>query len=335
MTFTGVISIKKILITGGAGFVGRHFTEYFLNNEDEVHVVDNIAKFTGGIDPKDSWDLFNPRDYRNFHFHKIDCRDWFLANQKTYFDYVLHLAAMVGGREMIENHPISVADDLSIDSFFWQWATKSKPNKIVCFSSSACYPVELQRYNNYQLLKEDMITFENNIKMPDLTYGWSKLTCEYLAKIAHEKYDLKSVVYRPFSGYGFDQDSSYPFPSICKRVLSNKGAKIVNVWGSGDQMRDFIHIDDCVRGVVTTMDKIDNADAINLSTGVLTSFKDFAKKAANIVGYDPKIEGSAKKPEGVFARGGDVTKQLKMGFKFDKAFDQGIIEALDFFEKKI
>ena len=90
---------------------------------------------------------------KGFHFHKIDCRDWFLANQKTYFDYVLHLAAMVGGREMIENHPISVADDLSIDSFFWQWATKSKPNKIVCFSSSACYPVELQRYNNRTIYK--------------------------------------------------------------------------------------------------------------------------------------------------------------------------------------
>jgi len=68
------------------------------------------------------------------------------------------------------------------------------------------------------LLKEDMISFEGDIGMPDMTYGWAKLTNEYLAQLAYQKHGLKSVCYRPFSGYGEDQDDAYPFPSICRRV---------------------------------------------------------------------------------------------------------------------
>ena len=132
---------------------------------------------------------------------------------------------MVGGRMMIEKNPIAVSDDLSIDSHFWQWAVKSKPKKILTFSSSACYPVIFQKKENYKLLSEDLVRFDQSIGVPDLTYGWAKLTSEYLGKIAYENYGIKSVVYRPFSGYGKDQDLSYPFPSICKRIMNNKNSK--------------------------------------------------------------------------------------------------------------
>jgi GDP-L-fucose synthase len=122
------------------------------------------------------------------------------------------------------------------------------------------------------------------------------------------------VTYRPFSGYGEDQDDAYPFPSICKRVLEHRGADRLDVWGTGAQMRDFIYIDDCIEGVLSTMDKIDDGGAINLSTGIFTSFAQFAKLAANLAGYDPVIRGMSTRPEGVFARGGDTQKQASLGF---------------------
>ncbi len=98
----------------------------------------------------------------------------------------------------------------------------AKPAKTLCFSSSAAYPIKYQREGDYVLLREDMIGFDDDIGMPDMSYGWAKLTCEYLARLAYEKHGLKSVCYRPFSGYGEDQDDSYPFPSICKRALANQ-----------------------------------------------------------------------------------------------------------------
>ena len=324
--------MKKILITGGAGFVGRYFTKYFLDQKYEVHVVDNIAQYTGGREPS-NWPLFMPQDYKNFIFYQQDCRDWFISNLKDDFDYVLHLAAMVGGRMMIEKNPIAVGDDLSIDSHFWQWAVKSKPKKILTFSSSACYPVIFQKKENYKLLSEDLVSFDQPIGVPDLTYGWAKLTSEYLGKIAYENYGIKSVVYRPFSGYGKDQDFSYPFPSICKRILSDKGSKKIQVWGTGDQMRDFIHIEDCINGVVSTMDKIDDGSPINLSTGKLTSFKEFVKIGCNILGFETEVVGTSDKPEGVFARGGDTKLQHDLGFFTEMNLKSGIKEAFTFFEK--
>jgi len=324
--------VRKILITGGAGFVGRRFCKRYLDAGDQVLCVDPVARDTGGIHPGEGWPLFNPRDYDNFEFFHQDCRDWFKKHSDDDFDYVFHLAAMVGGRAMIENRPLAVADDLSIDAEYWQWAEKTRPAKTLCFSSSAAYPIRKQTEEDYELLTEDMIRFDGDIGMPDMSYGWAKLTCEYLARLAHEKHGLKSVCYRPFSGYGEDQDDTYPFPSICKRAIAHKGQPTLTVWGTGEQMRDFIYIDDCVDGVLATMDKIDDGDALNLSTGIYTSFKQFARIAAEECGYEPEVIGLSDKPTGVFARGGDTAKQLAYGFNHKVAFREGIRMALGHYQ---
>jgi GDP-L-fucose synthase len=326
--------MRKVLVTGAGGFVGRHMVKRLLDAEDEVHAVDCVAKHTGGIDPACGWPLFDPREYPHFHFYKEDCRSWFRRVKDSDFDYVFHLAAMVGGRMMIENNPLAVADDLSIDAEYWGWAKEARPKKTACFSSSAAYPIKLQRREGYVLLKEEMISFDSDIGMPDMSYGWAKLTCEYLAQLAYEKHGLKSICYRPFSGYGEDQDDAYPFPSICKRVLAERGAETLHVWGDGTQMRDFIHIEDCVDGVMATIDKIDDGGAVNLSTGILTSFIDFAKLAAGLAGYHPEVKGLSDKPAGVFARGGDITKQKQLGFEYKIDFKSGIERALKYYSDR-
>lgn len=324
--------MRKILITGGAGFVGRHFCRRFLEQGDQVLCVDNVAEHTGGIDPATGWPLFDPRDYETFRFRREDCRTLFERVKDDDFDYVLHLAAMVGGRMMIEHNPLAVADDLAIDAMYWQWAKETRPKKTLYFSSSAAYPIKFQTKNNYVLLSEDMIDFGTDIGMPDMTYGWAKLTGEYLGRLAYEKHGLHSVVYRPFSGYGEDQDDNYPFPAICKRVLKHRGENRLVVWGSGDQMRDFIHIEDCVDGVLQTMDTIDDGDAVNLSTGILTSFKQLLGEiAAGALGFSPEVVGMSDKPEGVFARGGCTKKQRRLGFTPKIELRDGVKRALDFF----
>ena len=324
--------MSKVLVTGGCGFVGRHLIQRLLIENNEVHCVDPLASLSGAIQPKD-WPLFNPLDYDNFHYYSEDCRNWFSRVKDSDFSYAFHLAAMVGGRKMIENNPLAIADDLSIDAAFWQWAVQTRPGKSIVFSSSAAYPIHLQRPDSYTLLKENMITFDENLGMPDLTYGWAKLTHEYCARLAYEKHGIESVSYRPFSGYGVDQDDSYPFPSICKRILANQGASEIKVWGSGKQMRDFIHIDDCIDGVFLTMDKIKDGSALNLSTGEFTSFIDFVVTAAEILGFEPNVIGSSNTPEGVFARGGDTSLQEQFGFSVKRDFKTGIKEAMNYLSK--
>lgn len=328
--------MKQILVTGGAGFVGRHLCKALLDRGDHVTCVDSIVPLTGGICPNvKGWPLYNPLDYENFIFIKQDCRQYFEASQHTEFDEVFHLAAIVGGRAMIENNPLAVAQDLAIDAMFWQWAQINRPAKIICFSSSAAYPIRLQRADSYVLLREDMISFDKDLGTPDMSYGWSKLTHEYLATLAHKLHGLDIVTYRPFSGYGEDQDLAYPFPSICQRIIGEKNASTIHVWGSGNQMRDFIHIEDCIRGVLETMHKIHDASALNLSSGIFTPFRDLAQQVANQVGFTPEIVGTTTMPEGVFARGGDTSKQHQMGFSPSISLTDGIKRSLVFLERQI
>jgi nucleoside-diphosphate-sugar epimerase len=98
-------------------------------------------------------------------------------------------------------------------------------------------------------------------------------------------------------------------------------------------MRGFIHIDDCVRGVIATMDRIDDGDALNLSTGVLTSFVDLATVTAELCGYAPRIEGMSDKPSGVYARGGDTQKPTSFGFAPAITLGTGLRRALRRYER--
>lgn len=326
---------RKILVTGGAGFVGRHFVKRLLDLGDEVLVVDPLVPSTGGIHPI-AWPLFVPYDYKNFHFICCDCRKYFLEHPQEEFDYVFHLAAIIGARDIRDNTPLAIAEDLDIDASYWRWAVNAKPKKTICFSSSAAYPICFQEKGNTFLLSEEMVNVQGKwVGVPDEMYGWAKLTHEFLANLAYQKHDVKSVVYRPFSGYGEDQDDSYPFPSLCKRVLQHRGENQIQVWGSGDQQRDFIHIEDCVTGVLSTMDKIDDAGALNLSTGIYTSMKQVVMIAANLCGFFPEVVGMTDKPEGSFARAGCTKKQKEYSFQYHTTFDEGVRNALIYFEKTL
>jgi nucleoside-diphosphate-sugar epimerase len=262
----------KILITGHLGFVGRSFLRYF-NNKHEIT----------GIDLKDG----------------NDCRDFFKQSTEK-FDLIIHLAAIVGGRETIENEPLSVATDLSIDSEFFNWVIKTKQSRIVYFSSSAAYPVHLQIPELKYRLKETDINL-NDIRLPDYTYGWSKLTGEYLAKFVKEQ-GTKVYVFRPFSGYGGDQDLTYPFPSFINRI--NQKVNEFEIWGDGTQVRDFIHIDDIVEAVMTVVNNDIQIDAINLGSGIETSFNTLAEKMFKISKWSPKggVKHLIDKPIGVSYR---------------------------------
>jgi nucleoside-diphosphate-sugar epimerase len=182
-----------------------------------------------------------------------------------------------------------------------------------------------------QFLKEDDIDFDSDLGMPDLTYGWAKLTHEYLGRLAAKQYGLKVTTYRPFSGYGEDQSLDYPFPSICIRALENRKTRKIMVWGSGEQSRDFIHIHDVIKGVMSTYPKIIDGSALNLCTQRLTSFKELASLAGKAAGYEAEVSGNSSFPEGVFSRGGDSTKLRNHGFVPEIALETGIARAVNFF----
>lgn len=312
--------MKYHLVSGGAGFVGRNMVQRLLNTtKDTIVVVDDLST---GWHPERWLSPYKSRQHKDILFLGEEERVVFMqkdirevirgmmANpdyfKDTYgfsvdrFSDVYHFAAIVGGRAKIDGDPMLVGQDLSIDAEFFYWMVTHKPERALYPSSSAAYPIHLQTESNIVPLFEKAISFDEHLGMPDMTYGWSKLTGEYLAKIAAQHYGVSVACVRPMSGYGEDQDLSYPVPAIAARAA--RKANPFEVWGTGKQGRDFVHIEDCIDLIQIAMDNIHDGSGINIGSGKLTSFLEIIDIFTDFAGYKPEIKQLLDKPVGVHAR---------------------------------
>ncbi len=316
--------MKTHLISGGCGFVGRNMVKrLYKTTTDRILFIDDLSVGTHPetwlsvpktknindieVYGEDDRLLFLKADFRKVLNTLDNNPNWFnteynLGIEK--FADVYHFAAIVGGRAKIDGDPIQVALDLSIDAEFFYWISRHKPERVLYPSSSAAYPINKQTESNTIQLKETDIDF-NNMGQPDMTYGWTKLTGEFLAKITAKHYGVNITCIRPFSGYGEDQDYSYPTPAIARRAVYKEAP--FEVWGSGNQGRDFVHIDDVLDCIEVAMEKIHDGTAINIGQGILTSFRDLISLFCEFAGYNPEIKPLLDKPVGVHSRYCDMT----------------------------
>ena len=238
------------------------------------------------------------------------------------FGDIFHFAAIVGGRSKIDGDPMIVAQDLSIDAEIFLYVCRNKPGRFMYPSSSAAYPIDLQTESNTLKLKESDIDFKK-MGEPDMTYGWSKLTGEFLAKIAASHYGVHVTCITPFSGYGQHQDLSYPVPAIAARAARKEDP--FEVWGTGKQGRDFVHIDDVLDLTLLAMDKIKDGRAINIGMGKLTSFLELIEVFTGFAGYKPTIKPLLDKPVGVHSRYCDMTwVEENLGWKAKISIEEGM-----------
>lgn len=310
-----------VLVSGGCGFVGRNLVKRLLTTtQDTIIVVDDLSV---GISPREwlpenhpfqvtkdieFWGengrmIFWKGDFRIFLRQLTSRPSWFADEYNiplSRFSDVYHFAAIVGGRAKIDGDPMMVALDLAIDAEFFYWVVNHKPNRVLFPSSSAAYPINKQTVDAAIALKESEIKFDDILGQPDMTYGWSKLTGEYLAQIAAKYYRISVACVRPFSGYGEDQDLTYPVPAIAARAAKKEDP--FEVWGSGKQGRDFVHIDDCIDCILLAMENVHDGSAINIGSGKLTSFLEIIELFCQFAGYKPTIKPLLDKPVGVHSR---------------------------------
>lgn len=314
---------KVHLVSGGCGFVGRNLVKrLYQTTQDRLLIVDDLSTGTSPeiwfpdfciekradfqyLD-KEKRVIFWKGDFKHFLWYMRNEKDWL---QKKFdierLNDVYHFAAIVGGRSKIDGDPMAVALDLAIDAELFYWAVHHRPDRILYPSSSAAYPISLQTDSTAIALKETDIQFGGALGQPDMTYGWSKLTGEYLAQIAAKYYGLKVACVRPFSGYGEDQDLSYPIPAIAARAAKKEDP--FEVWGTGYQGRDFVHIEDCIDCILLAINNIEDGSAINIGFGKLTTFREIIDLFCEFAGYKPTIKPLLDKPVGVHSRYADMT----------------------------
>lgn len=312
--------MKIHLVSGGCGFVGRNMVKRLLQTtHDYIFMIDDLSI---GRHPSEWLENFTSEQWldveiigseKRLYFWKGDFRNllFYLREKPRYiqekysldfdrFSDVFHFAAIVGGRLKIDGDPMIVALDLSIDAEFFYWITQHKPERVLYPSSSAAYPISLQTTTDAIALSEGDIDFRKNLGTPDMTYGWSKLTGEFLAQIAAKYYGVRVACIRPFSGYGEDQELAYPVPAIAARAAGKENP--FEVWGSGKQGRDFVHIDDVIDFIFILLDHVHDGSAYNIGSGKLTSFLELIALFGEIAGYQPEVKPLLDKPVGVHSR---------------------------------
>ena len=312
MVDLGPLSKPRALVTGDRGFLGRHFTEALRADGYDVTGLDTATTMS-----QDCRELFRlERTHRS------------LTELNGRWDLVVHCAAVVGGRAVIENSPLETAESLAIDAEMFRWAAVVKPRQVLYISSSAAYPVALQTgYSEHPRLKESFIDPDWQFNgMPDEVYGWSKVTGELLADRLRRA-GVPVTVVRPFSGYGEDQDPSYPFRAIMDRVKALEPGQPLELW-CGDCVRDWIHVDDLVAGALAVARSL-TEEPVNLCTGRPTSFTELAALALHIAGKaaGTEIRPNPDAPQGVAYRVGDPARMHRF-YRPVVSLEEGIRRAL-------
>jgi nucleoside-diphosphate-sugar epimerase len=317
----------RALVTGSEGFIGRHFAAELRQRGYEVQ----------GLDTK----ITDSQDCRAFFRSRYALRD--------HFDLVVHAAAVVKGRETIDGAPLATAANLGIDADMFRWASLAQPGRVIYFSSSAIYPVwhqtgEPTSATTVSGLAEHMVkvTRDSGVSRPDQVYGWSKVMGEVLAGELRRT-GVPVTVVRPFSGYGADQDTTYPFPAFIERA--RRKADPFEVW-CGSCVRDFIHVDDIVAGTLAIAAD-GTEDPVNLCTGRGVSFTTLAQMVIETrdaqlgaqvsdtshhweqqdLVYVPGVVERADKPTGVQHRVGNTLRMERI-YKPSVMLEEGIQRAL-------
>jgi nucleoside-diphosphate-sugar epimerase len=317
----------KILITGAAGFLGRHFLAHFVNQ--------GLANTVIGIDPASPGWIELPG--RPAFVDKASLSKFveqaIRVPEHNHYDLIIHCAAIDPHRAGIDNNKSAMIGNLLLDSMLFDWAVRTGQGRVLYISSSAVYPAVFQTEQHVKEFPEEK---ERRLEEADQwiddpaspfdDYGWVKLLGEKMAANARQC-GVPVTVVRPFSGYGEDQSADFPFPAI----LSRARAGDLTVWGPPGQTRDWIHVDDIVAGALAVAES-GTEDPVNLCTGVGTEMGALAdimyvlalpgaQRTARPVRYDED------QPTGVFYRVGNPDRML--AFYIPKiSLDEGVRRAL-------
>lgn len=297
-----------ILVAGGTGLVGSAI----------VRELKRVNKDVVGISSKDV-DLLD-RDKTFAYIKKINPT------------VIIDAAAKVGGIGGNNSFPVEfLTQNLQIQSNLMDAAHAAKTEKFVFLGSSCIYP-----RNCPQPIKEDYL-LTGELEQTNSAYAIAKIAGIELIKSYRKEYGYKWISVMPTNLYGpndnFDLETSHVLPALVRKFIeakqNNKGE--VTVWGSGTPLREFLHTDDLAKAVLLCMEKYDDAQQINVGSGVEISILDLAHKIAEKVGFEGSIVMDSSKPDGTPRKVLDITKVSNLGWKPTISLDQGIASTVEWY----
>lgn len=305
---------KKILVTGGAGFIGSCLVKKLVDLGGDVIVADDLSR--GRIE-----NLRSVQDH--IQFRKVDLikMDACLAVTKDVL-YVFHLAASVGGIQFITKENVGgLTPSLLMNTNLIEAARINDVERFL-FTSSAC--VYRDRGKGLNHFKEDDAVPAN----PLTTYGWAKILGEVQCKSYYLDYGIKCSAPRIFNAYGenenLDPRWSHVIPSLIRKAIRYPDEGFT-LFGDGKQERAFLYVEDCVEGLLLNMEKVTDAEPINLGGDELISIGQLAKKIVETSGKDIEIKYDLSGPRGTNRYCADTTRMEQvLGWRPETPLEVGL-----------
>ena len=306
------LQTKKILVTGGAGFLGNFVVEKLLAR---------------GVSKKN---IFIPRS------KDMDLRKWENCQKVVKGqDIIIHLAAVVGGIGYNQKIPGQMFyDNLMMGTQLIESARIAGVKKFVAIGTICAYPkhtpvpfAEASLWHGYP-------------EETNAPYGLAKKMLLVQSQAYRQQYDFNSIYLLPVNLYGpgdnFNPDSSHVIPALIKKVADakNNKQKYIEVWGTGNASREFLYVDDCAEGIVLATERYNKPDPINLGAGREIKIKGLVETICKLMKFNGEIRWDSSKPDGQPRRMLDTRLAKKeFGFKASTNFKTGLKETINWYLK--
>jgi len=303
---------KRILVTGGAGFLGSHLIGRLKERECKNIFIPTIDKF----------DLREKADIIRMY-------------EEARPEVVIHLAAKVGGIGSNLKYPGEFFyDNLIMGVQLMEYARKYNVDKFVTIGTICAYP----KFTKVPFKEVDL--WNGYPEETNAPYGLAKKMLLVQSQAYRMQYGFNSIFLLPVNMYGpgdnFNPESSHVIPAIIRKCFEAKdsGQDEIVLWGSGKPTREFLYVEDCAEAICLATEKLDKSDPVNIGTGSEISISNLAKLIARLTGFKGKIIWDKAKPDGQPRRRLDTSRALReFGFKAKTGFEDGLKKTIDWYRE--
>lgn len=313
---------RRVLVTGGASFIGSHLTDTLVELGARVKVVDDLSS--------------GRREYIQGHLDggRVDFLEGNLLKAGVARDaaegveVVFHLAADHGGRGYVDLHQAACAGNLALDGLVFLACRDTGVQKVIYASSACVYPGHLQGDSDKVLyLPEEAVGPPYDA---DNMYGWAKLMAEMTLRAYCDEWGMKGVSCRYFTVYGERGKEDHAVMAMIARAFVGQDPFVV--WGNGRQVRNWTYVKDIVRGTILAAEKIDDGSAVNLGTAERIRVIDAVHEVLRQSGHEAKTELHPEMPTGPVNRVADNSRAAEiLGWKPEVSFREGLRRTMDWY----
>jgi GDP-L-fucose synthase len=304
---------KKILVTGGAGFLGTHVIENLLTKR-------GISKNQIAVTRSENIDL--------------RLRDNCVKASKD-IDIIIHLAARVGGIGFNQQYPGTLFyDNIIMGTQLMEAAREAKVKKFIQVGTVCAYP----KFTPVPFKEDDI--WNGYPEETNAPYGIAKKALLVMAQAYRQQYGMDIIYLLPVNLYGpgdnFNPESSHVIPALIKKFIDaiKSGEEQVTIWGTGKASREFLYVEDAAEGIVAATEKYDKPAPVNLGAGKEITIEELVNLVADLTGFSGEIVWDTSKPDGQPRRCLDVSRaRNEFGFEAKMDFAEGLQRTVEWYKK--